>query len=164
MSDLTLSQEEFDSLAQARLQLRSSIEQLGEVLSERALKRLKSASESLDEGTARLITERNQRTDAAMDYWCGVQKKHGLSSIWSIFDVGVDCDTPHQFDGATHVRYACHWGEAGEVVVPIEGSTWLDLYRAADAAISSSGDSHHAFIEGFRADGESGVLDLVTGS
>lgn len=51
-----------------------------------------------------------------------------------------------------------------ELSVNIPGPvTWLDLWRASDALIFESGDSHHIFIEGF-SEIEPGVIEFYTGS
>ncbi len=46
--------------------------------------------------------------------------------------------------------------------MPVEGDRWIDLWRAADAAIVQSGDEHHVFVELFRPQGNR--LVLSTGS
>jgi hypothetical protein len=72
-----------------------------------------------------------------------------------------DLNQPHPF-AASEMIYRAHWG-AKSVVVPIAGTTWLDLWRAADCAIKLSGDSHHIFIEDFQINLQ-GQLELSTGS
>ena len=72
--------------------------------------------------------------------------------------------TCHPYTDAEYVVYDEHWGDK-EVVVKIEGKDWNALYRAADAAIQQSGDSHHCFIESFSiTEDKPGHLRLHTGS
>ena len=71
----------------------------------------------------------------------------------------------HPYTDAEYVVYDEHWGDSGEVVRRIEGRDWNALYRAADAAIQASGDSHHSFIESFTPiEDKPGHLRLHTGS
>jgi hypothetical protein len=91
------------------------------------------------------------------------QQHYGLRSTWSMYQVNL-MTTCHPYKDATHVVYDEHWGDK-EVVVEIDGKDWNALYRAADAAIRESGDSHHCFIESFSAvEDRPGHLRLHTGS
>jgi hypothetical protein len=100
-------------------------------------------------------------------YFDETRKANGFRACWSMYDetdVG-SFDQPHPYVGATHVVHARHWGTAGNVEVPILGSTWLDLYRASNEAIERSNDHHHIFIERFDwSEDNPGYLELVTGS
>ena len=100
-------------------------------------------------------------------YYAATASEHGFRSQWSMYDeVGTgDFDTIHPWPDARYVLYDNHWGEHGDRMEPIEGYTWLDLWRAADQAVQQSGDGHHVFIERFTpVDGKPGVLRLSTGS
>lgn len=100
------------------------------------------------------------------NYFDEIREANGFRAAWSLYEeVGVGgMDQPHPWPDAQYIRYLDHWGES-EVREPIAGSTWLDLYRAADRAIRASGDGHHAFIERFRPDPDlAGCLRLHTGS
>jgi hypothetical protein len=97
---------------------------------------------------------------AEIDRCAAIGEKHGFVSRWSMLD-GISFDAPHPFAGAKVVLYDEHWGGEG-VGADIDGPTWLDLWRAADKAISASGDQHHVFIERFTQDGT--ALRLTTGS
>ena len=91
------------------------------------------------------------------------QQHYGLRSTWSLYQVNL-MTTCHPYKDATHVVYDEHWGD-NEVVVEIDGKDWNALYRAADAAIQQSGDSHHCFIESFSTtEDKPGHLRLHTGS
>ena len=91
------------------------------------------------------------------------QQHYGLRSTWSLYQVN-HMTTCHPYKNATHVVYDEHWGDK-EVVVKIDGRDWNALYRAADAAIQQSGDSHHCFIESFSTtEDKPGHLRLHTGS
>ena len=91
------------------------------------------------------------------------QQHYGLRSTWNLYQVNL-MTTCHPYKDATHVVYDEHWGDK-EVVVEIHGKDWNSLYRAADAAIQQSGDSHHCFIESFSiTEDKPGHLRLHTGS
>jgi hypothetical protein len=87
--------------------------------------------------------------------------QQGFKSTWSIYEVD-DLSQPHNLGESVELAYVRHWGKR-PVVAEIEGNTWLDLWRAADAAIRKSGDMHHIFIEGFELN-KYGQLELTTGS
>lgn len=98
------------------------------------------------------------------DHYRNVREQYGLGTSWSLYEV-EDLDQHHPFEDAAYVVYDQHWGESGEVVKAINGVTWTDLYRAADAAIRASGDNHHSFIESFEPiKDKPGHLRLTTGS
>jgi len=99
--------------------------------------------------------------DKASDYWRGVADQRNYTSIWSMYEV-KSCQDPHPYQGHTALVYDTFWGDANSIEVAINGSTWLDLYDAADRVIYQSGDEHHIFIENFYV--EDGVLKLSTGS
>lgn len=97
------------------------------------------------------------------NHYTDLQHLHGLSSIWAINSVDNLYDK-HPYIGATKVCYNNYWGSSNdtEIVEPIMGDKWIDLYVAADKAIEQSGDKHHAFIEAFMHVGDE--LVLSTGS
>ena len=81
-----------------------------------------------------------------------------------MYDV-TDFDAPHPFRSDVFVKYRDHWGDNEDRHYPVQGTTWLDIWHAADLAIQASGDGHHAFIEGFRQDSrDPTIIYLQTGS
>lgn len=92
------------------------------------------------------------------------REHYGLKTSWSLYEV-ENMTLCHPYTDAEYVVYDEHWGDSGEVVRRIEGRDWNALYRAADAAIQASGDSHHSFIESFTPiEDKPGHLRLHTGS
>ena len=89
----------------------------------------------------------NRAFESKHDQYRHWQQHYGLKSIWSIYEV-ANMTLCHPYKDAEYVIYDQHWGDS-EVVRKIEGRDWNALYRAADAAIQSSGDDHHVFIEAF---------------
>lgn len=95
--------------------------------------------------------------DSKMDYYRQFQNENKLVTIWSIYDTPVHgflAEHPYPSDA-----FVCYQGGH----VPVFGSTWADIYRAADWAIRNSGDMHHIFIEAFELK-NGNELHLVTGS
>ena len=91
-----------------------------------------------------------------------IRAQHGFTSVWSMLD-GIDFAQPHPWPTLRWVRYEAYWGDQeGPIDRLIEGTTWLDLWRAADKCIAASGDGHHIYIEHFEPRGD--ALVLTTGS
>jgi hypothetical protein len=88
-----------------------------------------------------------------------IAEQHGLTTVWSVIEVPAnDLGSPHEWPDATALCYR-------DNSVPIGGGTWLDLWKAADAAIDveRSGDCDHRFIEGFER-GDGNTLVVLVGS
>jgi len=123
------------------------------------------ALRSVREALAPAYAQDEEAFDRQHIYFESFREANGLKAIWSIYELDehgfLDL---HPFEGATHVVYDSHWAEH-DVETEIKGSTWADLYRAADAAIQQSGDNHHVFIEHFTPIRDRpGYLRLSTGS
>ena len=98
--------------------------------------------------------------DRKREHYEQVCQDLGLVTVWSIYEV-EDLNARHPFKGAKTLVYRDHWGDR-PVRIPINGLTWAALYVAANAAIRSSGDDHHMFIENLFQAGDE--LILSTGS
>lgn len=101
--------------------------------------------------------QERQDFDHKMDYYDRFQAANKLAAVWSIYELeehGFLKDHPYPKDVAV-----CYQGET----VPVFGSTWGDVYRAADWAIRNSGDQHHIFIEAFQLK-NGNELHMTTGS
>jgi hypothetical protein len=87
-------------------------------------------------------------------------------SIWSLQGTGFGAE--HPYHGIKRMTYTEHWGKNKSNSVPIDGSNWLAIWKAADRLIRESGDRNHVYIEGFdrveMPDSTEVVLDLQTGS
>lgn len=88
-------------------------------------------------------------------YFQDVREKNQLHAHWSLFEKNVKFDEkmPEDMLKFKSVINCCKtWGYHQEI--PVEGETWLDLYKAASKAIELSIDidgnqDTHTFIEGF---------------
>lgn len=87
-----------------------------------------------------------------------IRKEHGFKSRWAI--TGIDFDAPHPYPDAKTVVYDGHWGAIGAKSHAIPGPTWMDLWRAADALITQSGNDRYIDIDRFVGDGS--ILELIT--
>ena len=104
-----------------------------------------------------MITKATPSANEFKDLQNAFYRRHGMVTARA-----VQTATEHPFLGATKLTYKDHLGPK-EVSVEIKGNLWSDLWKAADAAIRASGDSHRVFVEGFRAHKtEKGVLVLST--
>lgn len=160
-----LTADEFKDVHNAKCELHGILQRIEGVVHDDVYKRLEKAIELLYKGLKSAYEqdeEAYQKNDA---HFSAVQEQIGATSIWSI-EEATDLNANHPYVGATHVSYTEHWGDQ-KPSVEIKGTTWKDLYRAADKAIRMSGDQHHVFIEGFSQDKEGAdqfTLNLSTGS
>lgn len=158
----TLTAKEFSDIHNAKCEFHAVANALEGVISERLHERLQAALDLMNKGLDNAYKQDNEAYERQSKHYDEISEKHGFKSIWSVHEV-TDLNAP--FAGAaTHVAYENHWGD--EVApVPINGNTWVDLWRAAETAIKQSGDTHHVFIEGFTpSHTQEGVLVLSTGS
>jgi hypothetical protein len=120
----------------------------------------KSIEETVDiirEALQGAYAQDNAAFDRKNSYFRRFQAEHKLETIWSMYELdehGFLQDHPYPADA-----FVCYQGGH----VPVFGSTWGDIYRAADWAIRNSGDDHHIFIEAFKLK-NGNELHLITGS
>ena len=91
-----------------------------------------------------------------MDYFSGIEKENNFITTWSLYDELEDINEKYYFEDVRLMKYE---GFEEEVL----GSTWLDLWRAADKLVRKSEDYHHIFIDGFD-ETDVHTVKLVTGS
>ena len=120
-------------------------------------KGLEATIDAIRAALAGAYQQEEQDFDHKMDYYSRFKADNKLEAIWSMYEIeehGFLRDHPYPSDA-----FVCYQGAH----VPVFGSTWGDVYRAADWAIRNSGDSHHIFIEHFELK-NGNELHLVTGS
>ena len=61
----------------------------------------------------------------------------------------VDLDSDHDLVGVKTIRFASDRNSSLVIDVSITGSTWLDLWKAADRAVVASNEDREVAIEGF---------------
>ncbi len=158
----TLTAEEFRTVHNAVCDLDSICHQLEDVLNSELYLKLVKARNQIRNGLSGAYDQDDRAFSRKSRHYDAVKSELGLRhSEWSIYEVDNLSDS-HTFPGARTVTYRDHWGNSGERVVAINGSTWAAIWVAADAAIRDSGDQHHAYIEQFDAVGD--TLVLRTGS
>lgn len=161
MQTVTLAAEDFKTIHNTLCELRGLVERMTHSMIK--IDDVQQIVESFESGLADAYGQDNDVFEAKMDYFSEFKSENSLASIWSIYELDLGCfDLPHPYPSHSFVIYANHWGKRKDTHYPVLGSTWGDVYRAADLAIRESGDSHHVFIEGFEVRGNQ--LHLVTGS
>lgn len=106
----------------------------------------------------------NDAFDSKFSYFNRFQTENNLRAVWSIYETTAPGGflENHPYPSDVFVVYKDHWG--GKTVhCAVQGSTWADIYRAADHCIRNSGDDHHVFIEHFELK-NGNELYLTTGS
>lgn len=161
--NVTLTADEFKTIHNALCELDNVKAQLENVLNKDLFVKLVKASNGIRKGLEGAYEQESKAFDTKHEHYSQVKQELGLDSIWSIYEVDNLSDR-HPFEGATQVVYKDHWGK-GDIVVPVNGSTWAALYVAGNAAIRDSGDSHHVFIEQFKQSSiNPQILFMTTGS
>jgi len=150
----TLSAEDFGKLHNAKCELHAVLQSLEGVVHDRLYARFSKALADLEASLAGAYAQDEKVFDERSTHYRSVSDELNAMSIWSMYEV-EDLRQPHPYAGAEVVRYL------GKTV-QISGTTYVDLFRAADQAIRLSGDGHHVFIECFSQNGF--ALELSTGS
>lgn len=88
--------------------------------------------------------QENEQIEKRVDHYRQLGQHYQFKSVWSMLEID-DIDCEHPYITAKYVD----WGNNGLYVEPIQGPTWLDLWRATDKTIERSGDPHHMFVENF---------------
>lgn len=156
METVTLRGEDFRTVHNTLCDLRTVQQRLTGVISNDLADQLQGVILGFEQGLRNAYEQDEAQFDSKMDYYSDFKSENGLRSIWSVYDLpahGFLSD--HPFSSDAFVVYQGHH-------VPVYGSTWGDVYRAADRAIELSGDGHHIFIEHFEQVGNE--LRLTTGS
>lgn len=157
----TLTSDEFSKIHNGLCSLRFAIDELQNTLHPDLLSKLTKAKEQIYQGLENAYRLDDEAFKNNSKHYEIVSQQHGFKTEWSIDEV-TDLYSPHNFHGVTKMIYTNHWGEIKPVSVPINGSQWVDLWKAANECILKSGDDHHIFIEDFHQDGD--TLMLSTGS
>jgi hypothetical protein len=165
METVTLQAEDFRTVHNALCDLRSVQERLTGVISNELADHLHSVVKGFESGLKSAYAQDSAQFESKMDYYSRFQKDNGLKTVWSIYELPIHGFLgDHPFQGALQVAYRDHWGDE-PVFAEIQGTTWADLYRAADQCIRNSGDDHHCFIEQLKPNpAEPLQLILQTGS
>jgi len=167
--DVTLKAKEFKDLHNAKCALYHLISDLAShdkyasAASKRLVKDLTKIHTDMSKSLKNAYAQEDKVSDERRAVYEAMAEANGLTAIWSMYEV-EDMTLPHPYKNVSKVVHKNHWGKTA-VAVEIEGDRWGDLYKAADAAIKLSGDTHHSFIEGFGTeDVAKGNLLLHTGS
>ena len=160
----TLTADEFKTVHNAVCELDSVCRQLEDVLNPELYKKLIKARNDIRTGLASAYDQDDRAFSRKSRHYDEAKSELGLKhSEWSIYEVD-DMSAAHPYPADSFVEYKDHWGTV-PVHCAVEGSTWRDLWRAADACVRLSGDQHHVYIEQFVPDAKDPrMLRLQTGS
>lgn len=163
MESVVLKGEDFKTVHNTLCELRSVQQQLCGVVNDRVLDQITAAIRGFELGLRDAYDQDSAAFERKSEHYEQLRTELGLRSIWSIYSVS-DLRKSHPYTAAREICYRDHWGDRA-IYETIQGSTWADLYTAADHAIRRSGDGHHVFIESFEpvAD-QPRQLRLTTGS
>jgi hypothetical protein len=158
-----LKAEDFKAVHNGLCHIRGVLQHLEEVLHPTQVQRLARGVEEIVRGLQDAYRQETDSFKTKSTHYETVQSKLGARAVWSIYEV-QDLSLPHPYPEARAVVYKDHWGDR-PVQALIEGTTYADLYKAADLAIKRSGDQHHVFIEDLKPSKEDPTkLVLHTGS
>lgn len=159
----TLTSDEFKKIHNALCEIGYILPKLEDVLKPDLYEKLVKAKNDIDSALSRAYDEEDCEFETREDHYSEISQENNFDSIWSIHEV-KNLHEAHPYLVAKTLVYKNHWGTQ-TIEVPIEGSTWLDMYRAADNAIRKSSDRHHVFIEDFLvSSNDHSVVFLSTGS
>ena len=161
MQTVTLKGQDFKTVHNTLCELRGLQERVTGVVSNELAAKLQSIIQGFEAGLEDAYAQDEREFDLRMDHYSEFKKANQLQTIWSMFEV-PNLNDSHDYGVIRSLVYKQHWGPE-PVEVAVEGTTWGDLYRAADSAIRKSGDDHHIFIEGFEFV-TSDKIQLTTGS
>lgn len=157
----TLTSEEFSKIHNGLCYLRNAIDSLTNTLHPSLLSTLTKAKDQIYQGLENAYRLDEEMYEKNSKHYDEVSEQYKFKTEWSVDEV-TDLYSPHNFSGVTKMIYTNHWGATNPVSVSINGTCWVDIWKAADECILKSGDNHHIFIEHFRQDGD--TLILSTGS
>ncbi len=157
METVTLSGDDFKTIHNTLCELRSVQERITGVVSNDIADRIHNIIKRFETGLKDAYAQDDSVFQAKMDYYDQFKTDNSLGSIWSIYELPVHGFlNNHQYSSDAFVVYQ------GQHCA-VSGSTWGDVYRAADHCIRNSGDLHHIFIEGFEVK-NGNELHMYTGS
>jgi hypothetical protein len=159
----TLTAKEFKDIHNAKCELHGILQSLEGVVHPKMQERFEKALKQINAALKNAYAQDDAAAKKKSAHYEAIAVANDFTSVWSVYEVD-DLNAPFT-GGGTHLAYEAHWGKKDIGLIPIDGNTWVDLWRAAEAAIEQSGDNHHIFIEGFTPSVTwPGVLVLSTGS
>jgi hypothetical protein len=156
MTTITVSEEDFKTIHNALCDLRGVERRLNDLINESMATKLTKIVERFEQGLKSAYAQDNDAFDRKHDYYNRFRTDNELNAIWSVFSLQEHGFLKnHPYEGIDTLVY-------DGFTTPIEGTTWGDLYRAADVVIKQSEDVYHIFIEGFYVKDDK--LHIILGS
>ena len=160
----TLTEKDVSNLHNARVYLLHALEHCNEMFKEDAqfIQNMKRSMNYLEPVSTRLTKEMDEIRDRQFNMARRIAKNNGFNnSIWSMYEVENFESTSPVPAGAKLRSYYT------KKSVTVEGSTWLDLWKATDKLIEMTSDEHgdHVFIEAYRkVKSEDNIYEVSLGS
>lgn len=167
VNEFTFNKEEVRLMDSARCDLWSIISKLDAVLSVSAMNDIKKAYDKLERSQRRYLDADRKSFKEAMDYWDEMRQKNSLTSIWSMYEVGNDCNAVISEDILTALNQGAelhYQGITADTMVVHEDMSWLELWKEIDKLIEQSEDAHHLYIEAVEFDKSANLVRVWTGS
>jgi hypothetical protein len=162
--DFNFNEDEIRQIDSARCRLFNITKNLGDVVSDKYIDELCEISSLLERGMQRHLDAKLKAFTRLSNYWSDVRDTNNFMSIWSIYDVGSDCnatvdeDLRVAFEQGAVLKYM---GNVAKLETDIN-VTWLDVWKGVDQLIRMSEDHHHLYIEAFVIAGNE--VKIITGS
>ena len=156
MSDIKISQEDFEKLENSYIDLNHLAQKLNNVVHPDIIKEL----EKIKKNISSVIKDEQDKEEANFDkaykHCSKIQDENKFSSVWSIYE-NTDFEAKFSKKKVQSITYE------GVETTPNKVLTWLEMWKEADKLIKLSGDDHHIFIENFN-EVKPGHYELSTGS
>lgn len=166
MTIVTITQEQFDTLAALYPKINAVKQSLEPVVSTKIINEINLIQKAMEEVFKPFWDKEEVDFDTNFNALSAIQEEHNLDSIWSISEVPATDIKKKMAGKVKNISYKDSWGNPQEIVFKTAKTmTWLQLWKEADKLISQSVDTHHCFVELFKADKKNpGHYRLVTGS
>ena len=147
----TITSQQVSDIHNAMCYMRFAFESLNEMLKDDSsvIRNLEKAINSLKPVRDDVVGRKDADYDKIRDMASRVAKLNGFNhTIWSIYDLGSFDDKSPVPVGSTLIsEYS-----GDQTSVTVNGSTWLDLWKATDDLVKQAQDMHgdHIFIEFYK--------------
>lgn len=72
-----------------------------------------------------------------------------VRTSWAVKGI-FDLREQHTLEGCQNIQFPSRFGDCNNVYAYVGGTTWLDIWEAADRAVCASGETRHVAIESFK--------------
>lgn len=162
MSEIKLSQEQFERMDNVVPTLSSVIQKLEGAIHPSILKQLNQVQDDILFAFKDIHDQEDNDFEKEMEKLSQIQEQNNLSSVWSMEKV-----KSHQINDMMPFKMKSLIHDAGSRTVQMDITkkmTWLEFWKEADKLMLQSGDRHHIFIEDVSETKQKGHYKLTLGS